>query len=66
MAIISEIKNSDFDIGKTLNTFSDNARTEITTDGVKEGWGKIKSEIDKSDMVKSIKESPFHIQEKDS
>jgi hypothetical protein len=35
VAIISEIKNSDFDVGKTLNTFSDNAGAEITTDQVK-------------------------------
>ena len=60
MARVVGMKHSDFDVKKLKKTFSKNSGKEITTDDIRNGWAKLKTEIDSS-MIDSLRKSPYFL-----
>ena len=63
MARIVGIQNSNFDTKRLKRTFSQNSGKNISTEDIKEGWDKLKSDISET-MVDNLKKSPYFIEAK--
>jgi hypothetical protein len=60
MATIVGLKNSNFNKEKFEFIFGKNTGSEITTEGIKEGYQEVKNIID-NDIIEGIKQSQYYI-----